>query len=128
MIWTTSQRRALIAMLAVGLACVTARAVRNPVYLPMAQASTASASVPEPAPEELADRIDPNTADAETLAALPYLGEKRAKAIVDYREKFVAGHPGGRAYASAGDLMRIKGIGPATVERISAYLAFPAAK
>jgi len=35
---------------------------------------------------ELADKLDPNTATWEELVALPQLGEKRAKGIVEHRE------------------------------------------
>ena len=39
-----------------------------------------------PRAAELQSRIDPNAADWKTLAAIPNLGEKRAKAIVAYRD------------------------------------------
>ncbi len=44
--------------------------------------------------EALADRIDPNVATLEELVVLPQMGEKRAEAIVAYREKFAKENPG----------------------------------
>ena len=59
---------------------------------------------------EVADKLDPNTADAASLAALPMIGEKRAADIVEYREK-------NGAFKSADELRKIKGIGAKTLER-----------
>lgn len=58
-----------------------------------------------------ADVININTADAATLsAALKGVGQSKAEAIVAYRQ---ANGP----FTSADDLMKVKGIGEATVER-----------
>jgi DNA uptake protein ComE-like DNA-binding protein len=75
--------------------------------------------------DELADRIDPNIAPWRELAVLPQLGEKRAKEIVAYRERYVADHPGGVAFKRAADLNAIKGIGAATLETLRPHLMFP---
>ena len=75
---------------------------------------------------DLADRIDPNDADWVTLAALPNIGEKRAKEIIAYRERFVSENPEQRAFTRAEDLLRIKGFGNAMVAQLRAYLIFPA--
>ena len=74
---------------------------------------------------ELADRIDPNTADAATLAALPMIGEKRARDIVGYRERFLKDNPGKVAFQRPQDLYRIRGFGVAIVAQIQPYLLFP---
>jgi DNA uptake protein ComE-like DNA-binding protein len=74
---------------------------------------------------DLADRIDPNTADVATLAALPGLGMKRAEDIVRYREQFQRENPGRRAFARAQDLLKIKGIGYSMMVQLAPYLLFP---
>lgn len=74
---------------------------------------------------EMLDRLDPNTASWRRLAILPGLGEKRARAIEAYREAFRAMHEGERAFETAVDLGKVKGIGPATIENLRAYLIFP---
>ncbi|MBM4387097.1 MAG: helix-hairpin-helix domain-containing protein [Deltaproteobacteria bacterium] len=47
--------------------------------------------------------ININTADEQTLAKLPGIGEKKARAIVEYRAK--------KPFKHKGDLKKIKGIG-----------------
>ena len=92
--WTSSQRGVLILFASILLIVLSVRLWRNPTY------------VSDPQPDrparfdELADKIDPNVADWQTLSALPQLGEKRAKLIVEYREGFLARHPGGVAFAT----------------------------
>lgn len=73
---------------------------------------------------EVVDRIDPNTADWETLAALPVIGKAMAQRIVEEREAYRTAHPGQRAYTKVEDLLRVKGIGEATIRTIEPYLAF----
>jgi len=65
-------------------------------------------------PEE---RIDPNTASEEELDRLPGVGAATARAIVRAREAQ-------GAFRSAGDLSRVRGIGPATVKRMAGHLDF----
>ena len=117
--WTASQRRALIVLLVALWVFIAVRFALNPAYV----------TDPQPvAPSrygELADRIDPNTADWQTLAALPAIGEKRAKEIVAYRDEFTARHPGRRAFERVEDLHRIKGIGAAMTNTLRSYLTFP---
>ena len=72
----------------------------------------------------LADRIDPNTADWPELAALPMLGEKRAKALIEYRQR-VHQRGDARAFNSAEDLYRVDGFGPKLVAQLSPFLHFP---
>jgi hypothetical protein len=62
--------------------------------------------------------LDPNTADASALEALPGVGPARAEAIV-------AGRADG-AYRSLADLGRIHGIGPVILRRTAPWLAFEA--
>jgi competence protein ComEA len=65
--------------------------------------------------------LDPNTADASALEALPGVGPARAEAIV-------AGRAEG-AYRSLADLGRVHGIGRVTLRRAAPWLAFaPAAR
>jgi DNA uptake protein ComE-like DNA-binding protein len=75
--------------------------------------------------EHLATRVDPNTADWATLAILPQLGEKRAKAIVAFREAHEKANPGTPAFAKEQDLLQVPGIGAATIETLRPHLAFP---
>jgi len=73
----------------------------------------------------LATRIDPNSADWPAWAALPLIGEKRAKEIVAFRESWLTEHPGEVPFEKLEDLMRIKGIGKATIATWEPYLVFP---
>ncbi|MGB2079519.1 MAG: ComEA family DNA-binding protein [Vibrio sp.] len=62
--------------------------------------------------------VNVNTASSEELATLLVgVGEKKAKAIVEYR-----GEHGG--FKQADDLIQVKGIGPALVEKNKARLRF----
>lgn len=87
-------------------------------------------TIPDPQPtrpvlyDRLEARLDPNTATVAELSAIPNLGEVKAHAIVDFRQAFLTRHPGQRAFARTEDLQQIKGIGPATVELLSAYVRF----
>lgn len=55
--------------------------------------------------------VNINTADAKTLAAnINGIGEKKAEAIVQYRQKH-------GPFNSADDLAKIKGIGPKLIEK-----------
>jgi DNA uptake protein ComE-like DNA-binding protein len=79
-----------------------------------------------PASSQLADRIDPNVATEAELAAIPELGEKRAAAVVRFREQFKSHHPDKPAFGRLSDLEQVSGIGAATAETIEPYLIFPA--
>jgi DNA uptake protein ComE-like DNA-binding protein len=118
--WSASQSSVLIGLLLLILIYLIARLIMNPVYV-----SDPQPRVPARA-DELADKIDPNTADWQTLAALPIIGEKRARDIVAYRERFVAENPGKTAFTRPEDLYRIRGIGDAMLSQIQPYLTFPA--
>jgi DNA uptake protein ComE-like DNA-binding protein len=117
-VWTASQRRVVLGF---AIALLTILAVEhwlNPINIDDPQPPRAARY------EELADRIDPNVADVDALSALPTLGEKRAKSIIDYREEFVRRHPGKRAFESARDLLKLKGFGAAMVANLEPYLIF----
>ena len=71
----------------------------------------------------LSNKVNVNVAGWASLARLPGIGPGRARAIVAYRDK--AGvHREGAVFTRAEDLMRVKGIGPATIEQIKDYLNF----
>ena len=86
--WTPGQRRALLVVLSGLILYLGIRLALHRSY------------VPDPPPprgpryDEVVDKIDPNTADVATLAALPMIGEKRAQQIVDFRERRLAQSPG----------------------------------
>jgi hypothetical protein len=119
-VWTASQRGVLIALLGWFLVYLIIRLILNPLYV----------SNPQPARppryDDLADKIDPNTADWQTLAALPALGEKRAKTIVEYRDAFTKEHPDHLAFEEPEDLLLVRGIGPSMLATLKPYLLFPA--
>jgi DNA uptake protein ComE-like DNA-binding protein len=96
------------------------RLILNPTTIDERNGSSGSLA------DQLVDRIDPNTAAAPELAAIPTLGEKRAQAIVDYRQRFVADHPGRLAFTQFRDLEHVTGIGVAMSETMEPYLIFPA--
>jgi competence ComEA-like helix-hairpin-helix protein len=117
--WTASQRSVLIGLLLILAAYISIRWFFNRQYV----------SDPQPAVpsryDELADRIDPNTADVATLAALPTIGEKRAKDIVAYREKWLRDGRRGQPFGRLDDLLKVQGIGAATIAQLKPYLIFP---
>ena len=61
------------------------------------------------------DRVDVNTAPAAELETLPGIGEKKALAIVEYRE---ANGP----FRAVEELERVKGISERTVDGMRAYV------
>lgn len=117
--FTASHRRVLLALLVLLSGYIAARLALNPT----------SIGDPQPArplrESELADRIDPNTADIPTLAALPGLGEKRAADIVRYREEALRANPDRPAFSRPLDLLKIRGIGYAMMTQLTSFLMFP---
>lgn len=59
-----------------------------------------------------ANKLDPNTAARDELMGLPGIGEKTADTII-----------GGRPYRSIRDLLKVAGIGPASLKRIEPFLS-----
>lgn len=117
--WTASQRRALIGLLLLLLVALSIRLVLNRHYVSDPQPPLGARY------EQLATRIDPNTADWQTLAAIPSLGEKRAKQIVQYRQRMRTGDANAIVFHDAADLLAIRGIGRATIDNLRPYLIFP---
>ncbi|MHC4075624.1 MAG: ComEA family DNA-binding protein [Planctomycetota bacterium] len=72
----------------------------------------------------LAEKINPNTASVAGLVQLPGIGITRAWAIVEYRENFSSENSDSSAFQNCDDLMKIKGIGPKTVEAIKQWLEY----
>lgn len=72
-------------------------------------------------------RLDPNTATAQELAAIPGVGPALAARIVAYREQQRAN---GRtpAFTNLADLDAVAGVGPATLDEIAPYLHLSGAK
>jgi competence protein ComEA len=66
-------------------------------------------------------RVILNSADAAQLQRLPGVGAKRAAAIVQLRERL------GR-FRRPSDLLRLKGIGPRSLERMLPHLVLDAPK
>ena len=116
--WTLPQRRALVFLLSAFLIVLSIKLAVNRQFVAEHQTQGARAG-------ELASRLDPNTADWQALAAIPNLGEKRAKEIVAYRERVRGQKPGAVVYRTVYDLRAIRGIGPATVEKLREYMIFP---
>lgn len=95
-------------------------------YLNMASVLSDGSKLEVPTLEEAKERellssgqeglVNINTADAERLCDLPGVGEGRAKAIVEYRQK-----QGG--FQKKEDIMQVSGIGEKMYERMEAYLA-----
>jgi competence protein ComEA len=119
MFWTSRQRLALSLLVLLILVYTLIRF----------QVNTSQISTPQPAEgpraAELQDKLDPNTASAADLAALPNVGPAMARRIVEEREEFAKAHPGEAAYKRLEDLERVKGIGAATLENLKPYLTFP---
>lgn len=67
------------------------------------------------APEE---RLDPNRASAQELDRLPGVGRSLADALVRSRESQ-------GPFRARDDLLRVRGIGPALLERMAPHLALP---
>lgn len=71
------------------------------------------------APLEEGETIDPNRASDVELDRLPGIGPSTARAIVAAREE-------GRVFRRPEDLLEVRGIGEATLERVRGRLAFSA--
>jgi competence protein ComEA len=100
---------AAVLMLALGASVLTGSpAVHAQEQKPNAVPTAAPAA--RAAAKPAAERVNINTADAQTLAAnLKGIGEARAQEIVRYREAY-------GPFASADELMEVKGIGQSTLD------------
>ena len=63
------------------------------------------------------ERINPNTASAGSMRRFPMIGPARAAAIVEYRRRH-----GPAPFRTPQDLMKVRGIGPRTVELVAPLL------
>ena len=117
--WTLPQRRVLLLLLALLFGFLAVRYALNTSYVSHPQPERGARS------EEIADKVDPNTADWQTLAALPGIGEKRARDIVAYREDAKPRAAGGVVFQYREDLLKVKGIGFIMLEGIKPYLIVP---
>jgi len=92
---------------------------------------TASPAAARPAVEPAPFGIDPNRATWSEFAQLPGIGEITARHIVEHREsRRAAGKaddPTRAVFLQPADLLRIRGIGAKTIQRIAPHLRFPAA-
>ncbi len=68
-------------------------------------------------PLAIGETLDPNRADPVELDRLPGVGPATAEAIVEARR--------GRPFGRAEDLLRVRGIGPATLARLEPYIRIP---
>lgn len=116
--WSLSQRCALLVIFSGVCLLLIIRCVLNPRYV-----SDPPGDPPSRA-DELADRIDPNTCDWNDLAAIPNVGENRARAIIAYRDSR-QGTSKGPVFRSADDLMAVRGIGYSMATKLKPYLVFP---
>ena len=100
-------RAAVIGMVIVGGAGLSA----------VAQDGGAKKTVREQAAsQEVSQKININSADAETLTRLPGVGPVIAQRIVDYRTE-------NGAFKELQDLIKVRGIGPKTFEKLSAMIS-----
>ena len=113
--FTDRQRNVLVILLMIGLSYAGVRWLTHSAHVPDPQAESGLHA------EELADRIDPEYADWQTLAILPGIGEKKAKGIVAWRE---ANRPanGHRVFTRIEDLIRVPGIASATLDKLRPFL------
>ena len=82
----------------------------------LARSARAGVRDPPPRGATAGARVNLNTADPAALEALPGIGPALAQRIIAYRDS--AG-----TFRTAEDLMRVRGIGPATLERIRGRIA-----
>ena len=71
----------------------------------------------------ITNRINPNTAEIESLVRLPDIGLSKAQAIIQYRDNFIENNDR-KAFETSEDLNKIKGIGPKTIQNMNQWLKF----
>jgi len=116
---TLRQTRGLAMLILVGVGVVLLKAVDGFSYWPDPPPISGSRWT------ELADRIDPNTADLRLMSALPGLGDRKARELVAFRERMQLIDPTKPVFANIDDLMKVKGVGFAITRKIEPYLEFP---
>jgi len=83
-----------------------------------APAPDSASAAPRPPRAVPVGRIDPNRASAAELIRLPGIGPSLAGRIVADRDQ-------NGAFSSPQALLRVRGIGPKTLDRIRGFLSFP---
>jgi len=73
--------------------------------------------------DNIVDKINPNTAEWQSLARLPGIGAEKAKAIVAYRQAH-ANQEGKPCFHNMNELNKVKGIGPVICQQIAPYIIF----
>lgn len=105
-----SHHRAIALLVAIAAVVGLARVgASKPVTIP--------AQLRAPVVDAGAPRVDPQTASARALEALPGIGPAIARRIVEARAR-------GAVFSRPEDLRRVRGIGPRTVARLAPYLDF----
>ena len=82
---------------------------------PDANLSQIKVYIPRAGEEQSPQKIDINRAEPWLLQALPGIGEVRAQAVVGYRNE-------NGPFRRIEDLLKVSGIGPATLENIKDYI------
>lgn len=85
------------------------------VYKKGEQVSETSTSRSEQAGEKTEEKININTASTSNLQTVPGIGESKATAIIEYREKE-------GLFQTIEDLQNVTGIGEKTIEKLKEYL------
>jgi competence protein ComEA len=95
---------------------VTCAAIVMSVLIALAGASplAAAQAQPEPAPPP-AQPVDLNTADAAALTKIPGIGPATAQRILEWREQ-------NGPFRQVEDLMKVKGIGEKSLEKLRPYV------
>jgi len=105
----------LFALVALGTAAASAAIAEQVGPVPAGPAVEAAQTASGETPPEPSGVVNVNTATAQQLQLLPGVGPSRAQAIIEQRER----HP----YRRPEDLLTIRGIGRATLNRMLPYLA-----
>ena len=85
------------------------------IDIPFIKKRTVSESNQKSSPANMAIRVNINTASKTDLMQLPGVGATYAENILDYREK-------NGAFKNISDMLKIKGIGPSKLKKISPYI------
>lgn len=94
---------------------------RNVLVALLAAVIFMAASAPSPMEARARPRrtfVDVNTADSAALAAIPGIGPRTARAILEDRDRQ-------GPFRRPSDLMRVPGMGPVKAPRVARYLVFP---